>query len=290
MNNIINTFFRFLKFPLIKKQSIINHSHFWGDKMLPLWEKKFPIVISFTPKSGCTTILKWFLEQNNLLQEAFNYSEWVHRYRQQVLYNTNRYTEECQSVFTNNPDNKIIIKVIRNPFYRSISSYLHYLRFGSVRKNWSIIREVDDWKNSNGLNDQHGISFNQFLKFIIFSNRSGKVLDPHFSCQYDPIQDGKVKIYIPLEILSSEIRKLEERFKLKKIDMNFISESPHNNKSSTFSNWPKNASSFPADQNFEKVLGVPNPDMFLNKETVLMIKDAYWQDFEKYSKYFSDLS
>jgi hypothetical protein len=72
--------------------------------------------------------------------------------------------------------------------------------------------------------------------------------------------------------------------------MNFISESSHNNKTSTFSNWPKNASSFPADQNYEKVLGVPNPDIFLDKETVLMIKDTYWQDFEKYSKYFSDLS
>lgn len=276
--------------PLMKKQTVINNSGFWGYKMLPLWKKDFPIVISFTPKSGCTTILKWFLEQNNLLQEALNYSEWVHDYREKVFYNTNRYTEECESVFTNNPDNKLIIKVIRNPIHRSVSSYLHYLRQSGIGKNWSIIREIDDWKNSNGLNAQHGISFNQFLKFIITSKRSGRVLDPHFTCQYDPIQDGKVNIYIPLEIISNEIRKLEEQFNLKKIDMNFISESPHNNKPSTFSNWPKNASSFPADQNFEKVLGIPNPDIFLDKETLIMIKNAYWQDFEKYSKCFSDIS
>jgi hypothetical protein len=266
---------------------VINPVCFWGDKMLPLWEKKFPIVISFTPKSGCTTILKWFLEQNNLLQD---YSEWVHDYREKVLYASNGYAEECLKVFTNNPDNKLIIKIIRNPIYRSISSYLHYLRWGSDAKNWSIIREIEDWKKSNGLNNQHGISFNQFLKFIISSNQSGKVLDPHFSCQYDSVQDGKVNIYIPLGIISNEIRKLEKRFNLKKIDINLISESPHNNKPSTFSNWPKNASSFPADQNFEKVLGVPNPDIFLDKETEIMIKNAYWQDFEKYSKYFPDLS
>jgi len=287
MNNIVNTFFRFLKFPLIKKD-IINPICFCEHKMLPLFKKKFPVVISFTPKSGCTTILKWFLEQNNLLQEAFMYSEWVHDYREKVLYASNGYMEECLSVFTNNPDNKIIIKVIRNPIYRSISCYLHYLRQSSIAKNWSIIREIEDWKSSNGLNDQQGISFNQFLKFII-SNQSGKVLDPHFSCQYDPIQDSKVNIYIPLEIISNEIRNLEKRFNLKKIDINFISESPHNNKPSTFSNWPKDASSFPADQNFEKRLGIPNANIFLDKETVIMIKNAYWQDFEKYSKYFSDI-
>ena len=288
MKNIVNTFFHFFNFPLIKKNTI-NPIYFCEHKMLPLFKKEFPVVISFTPKSGCTTILKWFLEQNNLLQEAFKYSEWVHDYREKVLYASNGYTEECLSVFTNNPDTKLIIKVIRNPIYRSISCYLHYLRQSSVAKNWSIIREIEDWKNANGLNDQHGISFNQFLKFIISSNQSGKVLDPHFSCQYDPIQDSKVNIYIPLEIISNEIRILEKRFNLKKIDFNFISESPHNNKPSTFSNWPKNASSFPADQNFEKRLGIPNANIFLDKETVIMIKNAYWQDFEKYSKYFSDI-
>ncbi len=264
----------------------IDANAFWAGKNLPLWRKDFPLVVSFSPKAGCTTVLKWFLQQNNLLEDAYAYSNWVHDYREQILYKNDMYKEECLKIFTNNPDAYYIIKVIRNPIDRAVSSYIHYLRWGGITKDWAAVREIDNWKRLNGLNTQKGLSFNQFLTFIVFANRSDIYLDPHFSFQFDAIQDEKVDIFIPLEKLQNQLSTLEKRFFLKSIDISLISESIHNNKPSSTSKWPEGASFFPADHNFQEVWGVPAKECFLDKETISLIKRAYWRDIQAYSDYF----
>ena len=44
------------------------------------------VVFNVTPKAGCTTILKMFLEHCGLLEAARAY-EWVHDYREKFLAN-----------------------------------------------------------------------------------------------------------------------------------------------------------------------------------------------------------
>jgi hypothetical protein len=39
-------------------------------RLLPLQRPGFPVAVCWSAKSGCTTVLKWFLTQNGLLDEA----------------------------------------------------------------------------------------------------------------------------------------------------------------------------------------------------------------------------
>jgi hypothetical protein len=45
---------------------------------LPLYEKEFPLIFFWSPKSGCTSIIKWYFFQIGLLQKAIDYYPWVH--------------------------------------------------------------------------------------------------------------------------------------------------------------------------------------------------------------------
>jgi hypothetical protein len=266
-----------------KKQSADN---FWRGSMLPLWSKDFPVVVSWSPKSGCTTILKWFLDQNNLLEAAYSHNPWVHEYREKILYAQKNYKTECKDAFTKNTQKKYILKVIRNPLHRSVSSYLHYLRYGVLTKGWEVVREIETWKASNGLSRQKGLSFRQFLNFVLNQDLISIRNDPHFGQQYDARQDEKVDLFIPIESISSEIRKIENKFGMTKIDLNELSNSVHNNRTSDSHNWPAQAASFPADDDFNRKLGVPPAEIFLDHETRLLIRNVYWRDFEKYSEYY----
>lgn len=269
------------------KKTLENYNpDFWDGGELPLMIKNFPIVICWTPKSGCTTVLKWFLEQNSLLEKAYEFNPWVHEYREKILYNQ-IYKKECRKIFEGNTSGKFIIKVIRNPIKRSVSSYLHFLRFGKISKNWPVVQKIESWKKENGLASQSGLSFRQFLNFVICQKISGGRNDTHFESQYNKIQDPKVDIFIPIEKISSEIPKIEKEFNLKKIDINELSKSGHNNQSTDSHRWPQDASSFPADHDFNIFLGTPPCEIFLDSETKLLIKNAYWCDFNAYSSCYN---
>ena len=260
---------------------------YWCHGSLPLWSKEFPVVISWSPKSGCTTILKWFLEQNGLLEDAYKFDPWVHEYREKVLYSQQGYKKNCESCYRENKDKKLIIKIIRDPIKRSVSSYLHFLRYMANSAKWIVVRELDYWKISNGISQQKGISFKQFLNFIINQNQRGYRIDPHLGFQFDKIQDPKVQKFIPIEHLSSELIHIEKRYNLKNININTISDSPHNNIPQKSHKWPLNGSSHPADHEYEKKLGVPGPEVFIDDETIQLIKNAYWRDFDAYSRYYN---
>ena len=56
--------------------------------LLPLQQPGFPVAVCWSAKSGCTTVLKWFLAQTGLLDEALAYNDWIHAYRQDKLFAT----------------------------------------------------------------------------------------------------------------------------------------------------------------------------------------------------------
>lgn len=260
---------------------------FWENKLLPLWYKDFPIVISFSAKSGCTTILKWFLEQNGLLQDAYKFNSWVHEYREKVLCSTHDYKKTCKDIYTENSENKYIIKVIRDPFKRAVSSFLHYLRWKDISNNWPGAQDIELWKNSSGLSKQNGLSFKQYLSFVINQNINTKKLDPHFDMQFDKTQDQRVNEYIQIENIALKIEKLEKTFSLKKTNIEILSMSAHNNQKSISHSWPICASSHVADSDFKQKLGTPPLEIFLDEETELLIRQAYCKDINKYSQYYN---
>ena len=255
-------------------------------RILPLQQPGFPVAVCWSAKSGCTTVLKWFLTQNGLLDKALAYSDWIHNYRHEKLFTSKGYGQQCERLFKKSHRNTYIIKVIRDPATRAVSSFLHFVRYGHHVEQWPHAARVTQWKSAAGLQHQPGLTFRQFLMFVIAQQINGSVLDPHFRPQHDAQQDSCVDACVRLEDLADGLRDVENRTGLPHVDIHQLSKSGHHNPASEHHAWPTNAAEFPADYNTLGELGTPPSQALLDAETRLLIRSAYWTDYEAYGHYY----
>lgn len=254
----------------------------WDELRLPLWHREFPIAVCWSPKSGCTTVLKWFLQHNGVLDEAMDYSPWIHDYRAEILTQAHDYRPQCERLFTRPRADKYIIKVIREPGRRAVSSYLHFLRYSSGNSSWPAVAAVDRWKQKAGLSSQGGLSFRQFLQFIDSERRQGHPIDAHFAPQYAAIQDSKVHAYVPLETIAAGLAQLERLFRLQAVPLDKPGDSFHHNPPTRRHEWPATPATFPANINTLEILGTPTAAEFLDPETLHLVHEVYRCDFDAY--------
>src|SRR5262245_41835151 len=59
----------------------------WADPR-PLILPQRRMIVVFSPKSACTTVVIWFLHQIGHSKAARDYASWPHRYRTEVYYKT----------------------------------------------------------------------------------------------------------------------------------------------------------------------------------------------------------
>ena len=255
-------------------------------RLLPLQQPGFPVAVCWSAKSGCTTVLKWFLAQTGLLDEALAYNDWIHAYRQDKLFATKGYAVQCERLFKTSQRNTVIIRVIRDPASRAVSSFLHFLRNEHDLEHWPDAAELTRWKAAVGLAGQQGLSFQQFLMYVAAQQVNRRLVDPHFRPQYDEQQDSRVDTYVRLEDLSAGLRAVEERCGLPHVDVGSLSISPHNNPATAHHAWPTNAAHVPVDYETLGELGTPPAEAFLDAETRLLIRTAYWTDYEAYGHYY----
>jgi len=253
---------------------------------LPLQQPGFPVAVCWSAKSGCTTVLKWFLAQIGLLDEALAHNEWIHAYRQDRLFAAKDYALQCARLFKHTQRNTLIIRVIRDPASRAVSSFLHLLRNQHDLEHWPDAPELTRWKAAMGLARQQGLSFRQFLMYVAAKRENRGWIDPHFRPQYDEQQDSMVDTYIRLEDLSAGLRAIEDRCRLPHVDVENLSSSPHHNPASANHGWPIRASEFPADLNILHELGTPPVRAFLDAETRVLIHKVYWMDYEAYGHHY----
>lgn len=109
-----------------------------------------------------------------------------------------------------------------------------------------------------------------------------RLVDPHFRPQYDEQQDSRVDTYVRLEDLSTGLRAVEDRCGLPHIDVAKLSVSPHHNPATANHGWPTHAAGCPADRTTLDEFGTPPVQAFLDAETRLLIRTAYWNDYEAY--------
>jgi hypothetical protein len=262
------------------------YTHRMDGRLLPLQQPGFPVAVCWSAKSGCTTVLKWFLAQNGLLDEALAYNEWIHAYRQDKLFAAKGYAVQCARLFRHTQRNTLIIRVIRDPASRAVSSFLHLLRNEHDLERWPDATELTRWKVAVGLAGQQGLSFRQFLLYVAAQQVNRRSIDPHFRPQYDEQQDARVDTYVRLEDLSAGLRAVEDHCRLPHVDVKNLSSSPHHNPATANHGWPTRASEFPADLNILRELGTPPVRAFLDAETRLLIQTVYWKDYEAYGHHY----
>lgn len=254
--------------------------------MPPLAYRDFPIVVCWSPKAGCTTVLKWFLEHNGLLDEAIAFSPWVHDYRASRLCAGDDYRRQCEQLFVHRSADRFIIKVIRNPDLRAVSGYLHFLRWGHDA-GWSAGAVVSGWKREVGLGGQRGLSFRQFLRFLADERNRGRAIDPHFRPQFEPLQDPLVHAHIPLERISDGLVEVERLFRLKHVDLGRLGGSNHHNPPTRDCRWPDTPAMHPAEWDTVETCGVPTPESFLDPDTLACAREVYREDHEAYGAVYA---
>ncbi|MBW2456555.1 MAG: hypothetical protein JRI68_18700, partial [Deltaproteobacteria bacterium] len=91
----------------------------------PLVHPDLGLAVLFSAKAGCTFAVKWFFRQVGLLDAALAYSSWVHDYRIDRFYGGESYRPEALL----DPGMRVI-KFARDPYERTVSSYVHAVRTG----------------------------------------------------------------------------------------------------------------------------------------------------------------
>lgn len=236
---------------------------------LLLRDDKNKLILDWSAKAGCTIAVKMFLRQMGLLDDAQKYSSWVHNYREQVFYKKYGFVKLAD---VKNNEYKIL-KVVRNPYVRAVSSYVHHCRTGFLDK---AIRRA-------GLNKVYlscdKISFRGFL--LLLSKFNLDATDVHVNRQkklYEKISYG-APIVCKLEHMAEHIDDVNKRFNLN-FDLSGLSS--HHHVVKTMSN-----DSFVADIPWEKLKScVPEYGFFYDKDTYLRVSELYQSDLNSYDYEF----
>ncbi|MDR7072036.1 sulfotransferase family 2 domain-containing protein [Fictibacillus barbaricus] len=231
---------------------------------LPLYHKDFPIILFWNPKCGCTSLIKWFYFQVGLLQEANEFSEWIHHYREQIFEAQSDYQLSIKNEITHG--NKDMYKLVRNPFKRAVSSYFAVLA-------------VPEIMNQIAPGVKNGLSFRQFLYRLRAIGVNREEVNSHIAMQYIEGEELFIKNYIKLEEFNAEIRNFEKKYRLSASPLEEISKSHHH----VSHNMNQNLKSLFADVNmFPSIMKnsqLPPYQNFYDAVTKRLVQKIYRNDF-----------
>lgn len=143
----------------------------------PLYHPGLDLGLIFAAKAGCTFGLKWFLHHTGLLRAAQFYQGWLHDFRLKVYVTSRSYLDHVHRL----PVARSVC-LVRNPFDRATSSYIHALRCGYEDAGLQAFlgRPVDAG---------NGFSFREFLAYL--ETLDLRMCDVHHLLQlHGLIEDG----------------------------------------------------------------------------------------------------
>ena len=170
-------------------RQIRNHMH------KPILHKKLPFGILWTAKSGCTFLWAWFFFQLNRTQ-----------YKRIPIHQIRRCHYDTKAFQNAVATDKKWYKVVRNPFDRATSSYIHACR-----------HKYDDAGISKFLGeppeniDKKGFTFRQYITYL----RDCKDTNIHGHPQNSPLDLILQPTIIDLRQMNDFLRKLEQQYNLK---------------------------------------------------------------------------
>ena len=199
-----------------------------SGRRAPLHAAEFPLVLLLTEKAGCTSLTKWFLFHVGKLDEAVHYHPWVHRYRIGVLYQQPGYYWQALRLLAFR--SKPVIKLVRNPYDRAVSSFLSTLSiaYGRNARTWAIdLVSAARAHAGKPAVPVPAMSFRDFLRLLAVNGTERSQVNGHVARQYVAGEEARLDRVIKLERFVEEIRRLEAEFKLPESPLDRITKSRH---------------------------------------------------------------
>lgn len=239
----------------------------YARRPLPLVSTKRELGLLFTPNAGSTAAVTWFFAQTGLLEAALFFAPSVHRFRQQVFYQSEAYAPEHIAL----PGMRIV-KFVRDPFERAVSAFVQASRRGheDVGLTGFLGRKIDK---------QHGFSFREFVAYLDTLKLDD--CDPHHRIQRHPLErEGLVRPthLVQIEKSSTMLPALEQELGLLATDPALVSSlRDHARRADT--------REFCGDVPFvfgKDPGGVPETRWFYDAELRAAVARLYQEDFEAY--------
>jgi|SaaInlStandDraft_7_1057024.scaffolds.fasta_scaffold05040_7 hypothetical protein len=144
------------------------------------------LVIIWQAKAACTIVNKMYYEEEGLLEEAEEYSNWIHDYREKH----NIETHIIRNKGLNSKSTKYIHFVV-NPYRRIVSSYIH-----AMRTNYT------NWSN---------ISFRHFVQLL---SDDTIIYNSHHGLQLSYLHTKKQIEYIKMENIEHDLPVINKKYGL----------------------------------------------------------------------------
>ena len=204
---------RFLDF--IRRYLPATRPYFYDPR--PLVLTRADAVVSWSAKSASAQLVAWYLIVEGLSDEAFADHYWPHQYRERTLYLKPDFRDALARLRRSRGRGWSLIRVMRSPLNRLVSSYRHALLFGYADKEMSRVlgRKISSSK---------GFSIATFLEFL--EKIDIWTCDLHYRAQVNRIDalpfDNVFIINVNQTDLFEELNKVESRLGLRRTEFDKI--------------------------------------------------------------------
>ncbi len=238
----------------------------------PLISRQHKTILAFSAKAGCTFAVKWMFRHIGLLAAAEAHHPWVHRYRTNVYYSSREYQLAREDVVAH-PQQYRVVKVVRDPFARAVSSYVAANTTGHVDTELSDFLQREVSRRAR-------FSFREFVDFLADIDLAAANI--HHRLQSHPIDRVAQELDLGLRVVRLEesmqrLPEVEDILGLPRFDLQLIRESPHHTQHD-----PNVANRFYADTRFEifgqRGVTMPPYTAFYRQELLDRIDDLYRVD------------
>ena len=266
---------KFLGFSTSQMMSVVKAFVFYAippDLLIQgqiLVDARQKIVLCWSAKSGATFGVKWFFVQTGLLEKALNHNGFVHLYRDDV-YRFSKEHRQALGHFLKQPHEYEIIKIVRHPLKRAVSSYIHAVKYNFAYQDISrfLDRDIDRAKS---------FSFREFVGYL--ESLDVESCNIHFRTQLHPLERrGKITVdhIIDLEESHNKLGELEKSLGLRQTNLERLSKSIHNTTRTK-------TDGFYGDLQIKANDAVlPPAKNFYDSELLARVYKIYMEDFERY--------
>jgi Sulfotransferase family len=228
------------------------------------------LAVMWSYKAACTTVVKWVFQHNGLLPEALAYSSWIHKYRLRKYQKSERYLARLKQLRSGTFD---VVKIVRDPLDRAVSSYIHaYRTYYDDEAISKIIRRP--------LSRRQRFSFREFVTFLEQSDL--RYCNPHHRVQVTPIERHLLFRTRPSKIIKIEhgltaaLGELERSLGLPATDFaDRVFSSDHHTVRSHQAGAAADVAHFPAK-------AMPPASMFYDDQLAARVARLYAEDFRHY--------